>query len=314
MYLGCLSFAIFIQKTIFLYFCISVFCISALYFIHCICYCNNMHSCSCGASFTLWSPSFIIFYSGNYTYSQPNNISLTISWLIQLLWQSRRDGPSPLGCCCCYYYRCYLVMLLLSLLSGVVRSCSCRSCACCYRCYIRSNNYCVDTILWVILFQTTQFLYPRIYHSSPAMKSHPTTRFYCPPQSKSVVFIPKITLFTDFRPFFARKTVKYEPILKWFSFSNSSRQALQHCLRKVCRDSNFVAWKIIIETFKGDNRFACVSSVVFKAKSIWISRNVLARQSEQFDTTHDFLGRKLTKLENCIFRLAKDRFRKRRLF
>ena len=66
----------------------------------------------------------------------------------------------------------------------------------------------------------------------PATKSHPATRFYCPPQSKNVVFIPKITLFTDFCPFFARKTVKNEPISKWFSFSNSSRPALQHCRAK----------------------------------------------------------------------------------
>ena len=72
--------------------------------------------------------------------------------------------------------------------------------------------------------------------------------------------------------------------------------------------------KIIIETLKRDIRFPCVSSVVFEAKSIWISRNVLARQSEHFGTTHDFLGRKLTNLENCIFRSTRDRLRKRRLF
>ena len=72
--------------------------------------------------------------------------------------------------------------------------------------------------------------------------------------------------------------------------------------------------KIIIETFSGDDRFPCVSSVVFKANSIWILQNVFACQSEHFDTTHDFLGRKLTKLENCIFRSARDRFRKRRLY
>ena len=35
--------------------------------------------------------------------------------------------------------------------------------------------------------------------------------------------------------------------------------------------------KIIIETFLDDKCFACVSSVVFEAKSIWISRDVLAR-------------------------------------
>ena len=72
--------------------------------------------------------------------------------------------------------------------------------------------------------------------------------------------------------------------------------------------------KIIIETFSGDNRFPCVSSVVFEANSIWILQNVLACQFEQFDTTHDFLGRKLTKLGNSIFMSARDCFRERRLF
>ena len=52
------------------------------------------------------------------------------------------------------------------------------------------------------------------------------------PAIENVVLIPKITLFTDFWPFFARKTVKYEQISKWFSFSNSSRQALQQCCAK----------------------------------------------------------------------------------
>ena len=112
-------------------------------------------------------------------------------------------------------------------------------------------------------------------HHVPRNPTQPPV-FFCPPQSKNVVFIPKITLFTDFCPFFARKTVKYEPILKWFSFSNSSRQVLQHCRAK------FSATQTLLHennyrNFLGDYRFACVSSVVFEAKSIWISRNVLAR-------------------------------------
>ena len=37
-------------------------------------------------------------------------------------------------------------------------------------------------------------------------------------------------------------------------------------------------------------------------------------EAEQFDSTHDFLGQKLAKLENCIFRSARDRFPKRLLF
>ena len=72
--------------------------------------------------------------------------------------------------------------------------------------------------------------------------------------------------------------------------------------------------KIIIETFLGGNRFPCVSSVVFEANSVCISRDVLVCRTEQFDTTNDFLGRKLAKLENCIFRSARDRFSKRLLF
>ena len=68
-------------------------------------------------------------------------------------------------------------------------------------------------------------------HSVPQNPTQPPV-FIAPPQSKNVVLIPKITLFTDFCPFFARKTVKYEQISKWFSFSNSSRQALQHCRAK----------------------------------------------------------------------------------
>ena len=72
--------------------------------------------------------------------------------------------------------------------------------------------------------------------------------------------------------------------------------------------------KIIIETFLRHIRFPCVSSVVFEAITISISRHVFSRRTEQFDTTRNILGQKLTILENCIFRSARIRFRKRRLF
>ena len=88
-------------------------------------------------------------------------------------------------------------------------------------------------------------------------------------------------------------------------YNIAAQSLLRHKLR---------CMKIIIETFSDDKWFACVSSVVFEVKSIWISRDVLARWTEQFDTTHDFLGRKLAKLENCILRSARDRFSKRLLF
>ena len=72
--------------------------------------------------------------------------------------------------------------------------------------------------------------------------------------------------------------------------------------------------KIIIESFLLLNRFPCVSSIVFEAITISISRHVFSRWTEQFGTTHDSLGRKLTILEKCIFRSARDCFWNRQLF
>ena len=87
---------------------------------------------------------------------------------------------------------------------------------------------------------------------------------------------------------------------------NIAAQSLsQHKLRCI---------KIIIETFLRDIRFPCVSSDVFEAITISISRHVLSCRTEQFDTRHDILGQKLTILENCIFRSARIRLRKRRFF
>ena len=147
------------------------------------------------------------------------------------------------------------------------------------------------------------------YQETPP--SHP---FLLPPQlkiSKNGVSTPKLMLFTD-------RFVRFSPVVK--SNMNRFRNGF-HCRITLGKLNNIAAqslsrhklrcMKIIIETFLGDNRFACVSSVVFKAIAISISRDLLARQSEHFDTTHDFLGRKLTNLENCIFRSAGDRFRKR---
>ena len=123
-----------------------------------------------------------------------------------------------------------VVDFLVVVVSLVVRSCRrCSACSC--RC-LRSNNYSIEPILWSFLFQMTPFLHPRIYQSLLITIPHPPTLFYCPPQSKNGVFIHKITLFTDFRPFFARKPVKYQPIFKWFSFSDSLQQVLQHCRSK----------------------------------------------------------------------------------
>ena len=117
----------------------------------------------------------------------------------------------------CYWFFCFVVLVLVVI---ALMYCTAKE-------LLRRYNFVSHPYL-----KRLEFCDPRIYQSSNATKSHPPTRFYCPPQSKNVVLIPKIRLFTDFCPFFARKTVKYKPISKWFSFSDSSWQALQHCRAK----------------------------------------------------------------------------------
>ena len=186
----------------------------------------------------------------------------------------------------------------------------------------------VLVVIAVIYGQTTiasiqfceSFYFKRLNFCTLVSTSHPVPRnptqppvFIAPRNRKMWFLYPK----SRYTPIFARFSPVKQSNMNRFRNGFHSRIALGK-LYNIATQSlsrhKLRCMKIIIETFMGDNRFACVSSVVFKAKSIWISRNVLARQSEQFDTTHDFLGRKLTKLENCIFRLARDRFRKRRLF
>ena len=82
-----------------------------------------------------------------------------------------------------------------------------------------------------------------------------------------------------------------------FHFPIAFRKLYNKAAQSLSRHE-FLCIKIIIKTFSRDNRFECVSSLVYEA------RDLLARQTEQFDTTYDFLGKKLTKLENCIFRSA----------
>ena len=99
----------------------------------------------------------------------------------------------------------------------------------------RSNNYSIDPNLWSVLFQTTPFVNSPINQSSLITTPHPPTRFHCPLHfsiSKNGGFTPKQALFTDFQPFFARSWVIYQPIFKWFSFSDSFQKALQHCRSK----------------------------------------------------------------------------------
>ena len=133
----------------------------------------------------------------------------------------------------------------------------CRSCACCYRCYILwSNNYSIDPILSSVLFETTSFSHPRICQSILIMKHHPPTRCYSPLQfniSKNVVFIPELPIFTDFCRLFVRKNVKYEPIWRWFSLSDSLQQALQHCRSKSVASQTSLHENNYRNFFKGES-------------------------------------------------------------
>ena len=148
------------------------------------------------------------------------------------------------------------------------------------------------------------------------MKHHPPTRFYSPPpflyRKMQFLYLNSryLGIFAGFLPVKTSNINRFGNSFHcWIAFGKLYNIAAQSFSRHKLR-----CMKIIIETFLGGNRFPCVSSVAFEAKSIWISRDVLARRTEQFDTTNDFLGWKLAKLENCILRSARDRFSKRLFF
>ena len=167
--------------------------------------------------------------------------------------------------------------------------------------------------MWSVLFQTISFLHPRICQSPLIAKPHPPTRFYCP-HNRKMWFL---YLNSHFLPIFARILPVKQSNMNRFRNSFHSRIAFSKLYITAAQSLSrheLRCMKIIIETFLRDIRFPCISSLVFEAITISISRDLLARQTEQFDTTNDFLGRKLTKLENCIFRSARDRFEKSRLF
>ena len=107
------------------------------------------------------------------------------------------------------------------------------------------------------LFQTTPFLHPRICQSSRASQIPPTHPFfYCPPHfsiSKNGVFIPEIRRYLRiFDRFLLVKRVKYQPILKWFSFSDSSSGKLFYNIAAQSLSRHKLrCMKIIMETFSG---------------------------------------------------------------
>ena len=174
---------------------------------------------------------------------------------------------------------------------------------------VRSNEYCIDPNLWSVSFQTTPI---NLY----VMKPHPPTRFYCP---RIFVYRKMGVLYLNRRylPIFDRFLLVVQSNMDrfrngfhfWIASSKLYNIAAQSLSRHKLR-----CMKIIIEAFLLWIRFPCVSSVVFEAITISISRHVFSRRTEQFGTTHDSLGRKLTILEKCILRSARDCFWNRQLF
>ena len=101
------------------------------------------------------------------------------------------------------FLSCYLVLIVVTWCRSYVSLSSFRSFTV-YAVY----GIIMASIQFSAILLSSQFLNPCICQSSWTTKTHPPTRFYCPPQSKNVVFIPKLALFTDFRPFLARSSVK----------------------------------------------------------------------------------------------------------
>ena len=150
------------------------------------------------------------------------------------------------------------------------------------------------------------------YHETP-----PSTRFYCPPHLYYIEKTGFLYLKWQYLSIFHRFLPLVQSNINRFSNGFHSRIALSKLYNIAAQSlsrNKFRCIKIIIEFFLRDIRFPCVSSDVFETITISISRNVFSCRTKQFDTRHDFLGRKLTILENCIFRSARIRFRKRRLF
>ena len=155
-----------------------------------------------------------------------------------------------------------------------------------------------------------------IYQSSPITKPHP------PPVLLPPAFILyRKTGFLYLNRQYLRIFHRFLPVVQLninrFQNGFHSRIALSKLYNIAAQSlsrNKLRCIKIIIETFLREIWFPCVCSVVFQAITILISRHVFSRRTEQFDTRHDFLGQKMTILENCIFSSAGIRFRKRRLF
>ena len=213
-----------------------------------------------------------------------------------------------------------MIMMLRIDLPGFtfIESCSCFRlwskflCIVDHRCSVpRSNNSCVDTIFRVILFQTSSSFVPSYLPVVPCHKFHPATRLYCPPQSKNVVFIPKLTLFTDFCPFFRPwnsqiSTDSWNGCQARIALGQLYIIATQSLLRDKLR-----CIKILIETILDDKWFACVNIGCFRSKlNLDFMRCSCSSSWTIWHHARRSGPRKLAKLENWIFRSARDRFSK----
>ena len=172
--------------------------------------------------------------------------------------------------------------------------------------------------MWSVLFQTTPFFAPSYQPVIHCHETPPTHPFFLPLprnlRSRKMWFLYLnscyLQIFVRFLPVIKSNMNRFRNIFhSRIEFGKLYNTAAQSLSRRKLR-----SLKIIIENCWTDIRFRCVSSVVFEAITISISRDVFARRTEQYDTTHDSLGRKLTNLENFNFRSASSRFRKRRLF
>ena len=130
------------------------------------------------------------------------------------------------------------------------------------------SNYSFDPILSSVLFETTSFSHPRICQSIFIMKHHPPTRFYSPPRNVIEWKMWFLYLNTGYLRIFAGflpiKTSNMNRFGNGFQCRIASSKLYNNAAQSLSRHE-LGCMKIIIETFLGENRFPCVSSVVFEA-------------------------------------------------
>ena len=163
----------------------------------------------------------------------------------------------------CWWWSCRddLVRVLLVLLS------CCRCCACCYRNYVAYGQTIVASIPFY--FKRLNFCtLVSVSHPWPDNPTHPPA-FIVPRNRKMWFLYPKSRLLPILAPFLPVKQSNMNRF--WNSFySRIASGELYNIAAKSLLPHKLSSMKIIIETFLGDNRFPCVSSVVFQAIAISI--------------------------------------------